>query len=473
MSMKETDRRWLPAERDALASEAIGGPSLTYWQDCWHRLCRNKTALLSMVVVVIVVLSAIFVPMFWPYSYEEQDLRYANIPPELEIYDLGGNSFVYVTSDYKCIDTDGSGHLLGASTLVKDDKAGRTYLYEINGKDLLVDYGVYFRAKSEFITQEAAHGDGSPVTVAEVEYLREYYGEDAPETVSLREAEHILEDKIDRFRVFYDGAQITPAKTVLNKTYIWGTDSLGRDLFIRVVYGARVSLLVGVVAALVNLVVGVLYGGIAGYFGGAVDNIMMRIVDTISSIPMMLYVILIMVVLGSACTQSFWPWPDLLGGHGAHRPLPGAHYAGAGVCLRRRPAGCAHPEDPGAPPYSQRHGPHYGGPDHANPQCHVHRGVSELHRTGRLQAPGILGRAGQRRAAQPLHQPLSALLPRPHHEYHHPGAQPVQRRTAGLSGPAAEKVSLRYVKTFTFGSKSKDLLFHPRRRGKGGARHQL
>lgn len=124
MSMKETDRRWLPAERDALASEAIGGPSLTYWQDCWHRLCRNKTALLSMVVVVIVVLSAIFVPMFWPYSYEEQDLRYANIPPELEIYDLGGNSFVYVTSDYKCIDTDGSGHLLGASTLVKDDKAG-------------------------------------------------------------------------------------------------------------------------------------------------------------------------------------------------------------------------------------------------------------------------------------------------------------------------------------------------------------
>ena len=72
-------------------------------------------------------------------------------------------------------------------------KPGGPYLYEINGKDLLVDYGVYFRAKSEFITQEAAHGDGSPVTVAEVEYLREYYGEDAPETVSLREAEHILE----------------------------------------------------------------------------------------------------------------------------------------------------------------------------------------------------------------------------------------------------------------------------------------
>ena len=291
MSMKETDRRWLPAERDALASEAIGGPSLTYWQDCWHRLCRNKTALLSMVVVVIVVLSAIFVPMFWPYSYEEQDLRYANIPPELEIYDLGGNSFVYVTSDYKCIDTDGSGHLLGASTLVKDDKAGRTYLYEINGKDLLVDYGVYFRAKSEFITQEAAHGDGSPVTVAEVEYLREYYGEDAPETVSLREAEHILEDKIDRFRVFYDGAQITPAKTVLNKTYIWGTDSLGRDLFIRVVYGARVSLLVGFLSMLISIVFGTVYGIVSGSSGKLVDGFMMRIVDILMSVPSFLIII--------------------------------------------------------------------------------------------------------------------------------------------------------------------------------------
>ena len=70
-------------------------------------------------------------------------------------------------------------------------------------------------------------------------------------------------------------------------------------MFIRVIYGARISLLVGVVAALVNFVVGVLYGGIAGYFGGTVDNIMMRIVDTISSIPMMLYVILLMVVMGS------------------------------------------------------------------------------------------------------------------------------------------------------------------------------
>ena len=297
--MNETDRRWQPAQRDASASEAIGGPSLTYLQDCWQRLRRNKTALLSMVIVLVVILSAIFVPMFWPYSYEEQNLMYANIPPELEIYDLGGDRYVYITNDYKSIDTDDKGHLLGATSLLKDDKTNRAYLYEVNGKELLVDYGVYFRANAEFIQQEAIHKDGSPIAVSEVEYLKTYFGDDAPETVTVREAERILENKLERYHVYYDGQQIHPAKTVLNKTYIWGTDSLGRDLFIRVVFGARVSLLVGVVAALVNLVVGVLYGGIAGYFGGSVDNVMMRIVDTLSSIPMMLYVILIMVVFGS------------------------------------------------------------------------------------------------------------------------------------------------------------------------------
>jgi oligopeptide transport system permease protein len=79
----------------------------------------------------------------------------------------------------------------------------------------------------------------------------------------------------------------------------FGTDTHGRDLFIRVLYGARISLTVGIVASIINLLIGVLYGGIAGYFGGRVDNIMMRIVDVLYTIPLVLYVILLMVVIGS------------------------------------------------------------------------------------------------------------------------------------------------------------------------------
>ena len=77
----------------------------------------------------------------------------------------------------------------------------------------------------------------------------------------------------------------------------FGTDGLGRDLFTRVLHGARISLSIGFVASLLTLGVGVLYGGIAGFAGGRVDNIMMRFVDVMYSIPFLLWVIMMMVYL--------------------------------------------------------------------------------------------------------------------------------------------------------------------------------
>lgn len=76
--------------------------------------------------------------------------------------------------------------------------------------------------------------------------------------------------------------------------HIFGTDELGRDVFIRVIYGTRYSLIIAFAAAFINLIIGVVYGSVAGFFGGMVDNILMRIVDVLYSIPTVIYVVLIM-----------------------------------------------------------------------------------------------------------------------------------------------------------------------------------
>ena len=102
----------------------------------------------------------------------------------------------------------------------------------------------------------------------------------------------ILMEKILGYTYYATDLQATDLRP--SAEHWFGTDNLGRDLFVRVMYGARYSLIIAISAAAINLVIGVVYGGVSGFFGGRVDNIMMRIVDVLYAIPTQIYVIILM-----------------------------------------------------------------------------------------------------------------------------------------------------------------------------------
>ncbi|WP_026895209.1 ABC transporter permease [Clostridiisalibacter paucivorans] len=246
---------WQRVPKEEKEKEKIVRPSLTYWQDAWRRLKKNKLAMIGLIAVIIILMMAVFGPMFSKYGYEEQRLDMANIPHRFQIYKISEDKFVYIHNEYMLYEVSGNGELIAKLDPEEDNMAKLYRTYNIDGKEVVLDYSLAReRLKNPEITKD--------------------------------------------YELKVDGNVVEPAKKVFNKTYWLGSDSHGRDLFVRVLYGARISLAVAVVATLVNFFIGVFYGGISGYFGGRVDNIMMRIVDIINTVPLILYVILLMVVIG-------------------------------------------------------------------------------------------------------------------------------------------------------------------------------
>ena len=256
-------------------------PSLTYWADAWRRFKKSKLAILGLVGILCIVLFGVAGPYFVEASYSDQRNEFRNLGPRLVLYEIGDGLFVHVTNDYNLFVVGSKGESLESLTLTERPELlqGRTNVGEILSP-------AQIRAQRE--AEQKAN-------------VRYFLYKDEPIELDYSYGLLPLEERPDfNYAITYkENTARYPAKTVLNRTYPFGTDNLGRDLMIRVMYGARISLLVAVIATIVNFLIGVVYGAISGYEGGQVDDIMMRIVDVINSVPLVLYIILLMVMIRS------------------------------------------------------------------------------------------------------------------------------------------------------------------------------
>lgn len=235
----------------------VSRPSLTYWQDAWRRLKKHKPAMFGVGMIILIVLFGVVGPMISKYEYSDQFNEYRSLPPRLEVFTVAKGVNIYLSKDYNLF-------------LVSDKGIMQKRLDIVKGKKDIINKVYTFMLD-----------------------------EDTKEEVVLDFSYNLLKTKQGYdydYTIEYKGEIFTqPTGKIRNASFIFGTDELGRDILTRVMYGARISLMVAVIATAVNLFIGVIYGAIAGYEGGRVDEIMMRIVDIINSIPLLLFVILLMV----------------------------------------------------------------------------------------------------------------------------------------------------------------------------------
>lgn len=241
------DSKWEMLEQSNEAREKIWGRNRSFAGDVWFRFHRKPTAIAGFVIIMLLMLFAFLGPFFTGRSYSEQNLALVNVSPVMQVFETPDQSaYLYITQNLKLLSVNKDGTLGEQLGKLCEDSARQMSIYDCGGVETALYYG-----KTPYLVIN-------------------------PDTLV-----------------------IAKSKTLWNRSYIFGTDALGRDILTRLMYGTRVSLLVAFVAAGVNLVLGIIYGGISGYFGGRVDMMMMRVVDIISTIPLTLYVILIMVLMGA------------------------------------------------------------------------------------------------------------------------------------------------------------------------------
>ena len=246
--------------------------SVSYWKDAWRRLKKNVVAMVALGVIVFLFLFAFLGPLLIPYGYDEFNKGAENLYP-----------YHYTLED---------------TQRVNDEIASRTQSDVVDVDEMIAQAKAEAEKKGEKFTKKDEAVIRAKAKVAAKP------SEDSSEEQSVDEDSVRKELGIKKHIFGYSQAELE-RKANGEKVFphVFGTDMYGRDILVRVMYGARVSMSVGVFAAILVLVIGALYGAISGYCGGKVDAVMQRIVELIYAVPEMLVVLLIATALKPILTD--------------------------------------------------------------------------------------------------------------------------------------------------------------------------
>ncbi|MGX8773813.1 MAG: ABC transporter permease [Bacillota bacterium] len=249
--------------------------SVSYWRDAGRRFRRNTVSMVALFVFILVLLFAFLGPALIPYDYAKQYRSSQKLGPgEYSAQELLIKSIEdEVDCMYATALQPGSMTALDPRDYYFEFK-GNTYAFTLDQK--LADSVIVLQGKDLSIVKNSQINNGK-ITGSE------------PLAYTSEPSENAKELEV--------------VKSVF--PHVVGTDSQGRDLLARTMYGTRVSLIVGIIAAFIVLIVGSLYGSISGLCGGVVDFVMMRLVDLMYSVPDVLIVLLLQVVLKDPLQKWF------------------------------------------------------------------------------------------------------------------------------------------------------------------------
>jgi oligopeptide transport system permease protein len=311
---------FLPLKKATTADAAVR-PSLSYRQDAWRRLQTNRRALWSLYLISALLLFSFVAPLVLNFDPVSQDLTQISKAPS-----FARKSLVVSTTPWSGVFAEHVANLGPLPPLQGLTLQGEPHTESVRLSWSPVPGASEYRIYRHLLNPSSPTDLGLPL--GETQAQNQVYFEDrlkldtvsyyysveavsktgetsAYATITVRPRHAIsASEALSRGLIDTAEAESNVGVEVTLKQHWLGTDYLGRDMLARLIYGGQTSLFIGIFAPLLFVAIGVLYGGLAGYLGGRIDNLMMRFADFVIALPFLLFMILFRVAMGVGPGES-------------------------------------------------------------------------------------------------------------------------------------------------------------------------